>query len=82
MNTVDQVKLSLTKIITNKINEQGLTQKQAAAIGGLTQPRISYVKANKIDIFTIDKLLDVAEKLGTKIYWDWTAKGISGLVLE
>lgn len=70
MTSVEKLKNIVAELITAKIEASELTQKQAADISGMTQPRISFVINNKIEIFTLDKLIDVGEKLGVEFYWE------------
>lgn len=48
------------------LNESGLTQKQAAERLGIDQPRVSDIKNGKIARFTLDKLLELATRVGIK----------------
>jgi predicted XRE-type DNA-binding protein len=47
--------------------ERGLTQVQAAKLFGVSQPRISDLKRDKIDRFTIDTLVNMLAHAGIKI---------------
>ena len=49
------------------IQERGLKQKQAAALFGVSQPRISDLKRGKIDAFTIDSLVNMLGHAGVRI---------------
>jgi len=53
--------------IMNIIDERGLKQKQAAALFGVSQPRISDLKRGKIDEFTIDSLVNMLGHAGVRI---------------
>jgi predicted XRE-type DNA-binding protein len=46
------------------IRRQGWTQKEAAARLGVTQPRISDLTRGKIDLFSLDTLVDMAAVAG------------------
>lgn len=46
------------------IRRQGWTQKQAALKLGVTQPRISDLTRGKIDLFSLDTLMDMAAVAG------------------
>lgn len=53
--------------IIRMIRERGLKQKQAAALFGVSQPRISDLKRNKIDEFSIDSLVNMLGHAGIRI---------------
>lgn len=55
-------KLDLMQFIKSKI--QGYTQADAAKILGVTQPRISNIQNNKVQLFSVDMLLGMITKLG------------------
>ena len=46
------------------IEKQGLTQAQAAALLGVTQPRVSDLMRGKINLFSLDMLLNMAATAG------------------
>ena len=46
------------------IKERGMTQDEAAALFGVTQPRISDLIRGKINLFSLDTLLDMATTAG------------------
>ncbi|HEY5801968.1 MAG TPA: helix-turn-helix transcriptional regulator [Burkholderiaceae bacterium] len=50
--------------LTDLIRLQGWTQTQAAARLGVTQPRISDLTRGKIDLFSLDTLMDMAAVAG------------------
>lgn len=82
-NSLNDVKSELLKVISRKVKDKGLTQKAAAKIAGVTQPRISNITKGRVDIFTLDKLFDIAEKLGVQIYYERTGdRGYLGLTFE
>jgi predicted XRE-type DNA-binding protein len=56
----------MSKIIS-MIRERGMKQKQAAALFGVSQPRISDLKRGKIDEFTIDSLVNMLGCAGIRI---------------
>ena len=45
----------------------GLTQADAAALFGVTQPRVSDLVRGKIDLFSIDTLVDMLSHAGIKV---------------
>jgi predicted XRE-type DNA-binding protein len=50
--------------LREKLNEQGLTQAQAAKQLGVTQPRVSALLQGRWKDFSMDMLLTFAAKLG------------------
>ena len=53
--------------IIRMIREGGLKQKNAAALFGVSQPRISDLKRGKIEQFTIDSLVNMLGHAGIRI---------------
>lgn len=53
--------------VTEQIERQGLTQKQAAKVLGVSQPRISDLVRRKIDRFSIDTLVEMLTRLGITV---------------
>ena len=58
------LKMDLSILIAGAIAKNGWTQKQAAAHLQVTQSRISDLKNNKIEKFTIDAMFDMLDKIG------------------
>ena len=50
--------------LTGLIREQGITQAQAAALFGVTQPRVSDLMRGKVNLFSLDTLMDMAATAG------------------
>ena len=50
--------------LTEDIRERGMTQDDAAALFGVTQPRISDLMRGKINLFSLDTLIDMAATAG------------------
>lgn len=50
-----------------RIREKGWTQKQAAQVLGVTQPRVSNLLRMKLDVFSIDSLVAMAGVVGMRI---------------
>ena len=46
------------------IRQQGMTQSQAAVLFGVTQPRISDLMRGKVNLFSLDTLIDMAATAG------------------
>jgi predicted XRE-type DNA-binding protein len=53
--------------IAERIKEEGLTQKQAAEVLHVTQPRVSALLNGKINSFRLDSLVDMAHRLGMRV---------------
>ncbi len=56
---------ALMMSLTEAKKIQGLTQVQAAALFGVTQPRISDLTRGKVALSSLDGLVDVATRAGT-----------------
>ena len=50
--------------LTEEIRERGMTQGDAAALFGVTQPRMSDLMRGKINLFSLDTLIDMAATAG------------------
>lgn len=62
-----QIRTDLMIQIERILKEQGLTQSKAAAALGVTQPRISDLVRGRVDLFSIDTLVDMLAKLGVSV---------------
>lgn len=60
MRARSELMMNLTEII----RERGMTQAAAAALFGVTQPRISDLMRGKINLFSLDTLIDMAATAG------------------
>jgi len=60
MRTRSELMMSLTEVI----RERGMTQGDAAAMFGVTQPRMSDLMRGKINLFSLDTLIDMAATAG------------------
>ncbi len=50
--------------LSTTIQERGMTQSEAAEIFGVTQPRISDLMRGKVNLFSLDTLMDMAAVAG------------------
>ena len=50
--------------LSNVIQKRGMTQAEAAEMFGVTQPRISDLMRGKIDLFSLDTLMNMASTAG------------------
>lgn len=53
--------------IRRLIEARGLTQAAAAKLFGVTQPRVSNLVRGKIDLFSIDTLVDMLSHAGVRV---------------
>ena len=67
------IRADLMHLLTNVIAKRGLTQKQAAKALGVTQPRISDLVRGRMQLFSIDMLVEMLAHLGVAV--TLTAKG-------
>ena len=59
-----RAKSELMKALEQTIRQRGMTQQDAAALFGVTQPRISDLMRGKISLFSLDALMDMASTAG------------------
>ena len=50
--------------LTEAIRNLGMTQNEAAALFGVTQPRVSDLMRGKVNLFSLDTLIDMAATAG------------------
>jgi predicted XRE-type DNA-binding protein len=62
-----KVKSYLMFLVGQHIKENNLTQARAAELMGVNQPRVSNLIRGKIDLFTIDMLVDMLSRAGLKV---------------
>ncbi len=65
-----KIRSGLMMKITDYIENNDLTQAQAAEIFGVSQPRVSNLVNGKIDLFSIDTLITMATAAGMKVSVD------------
>ncbi len=49
------------------VRKSGMTQKEAAKLLGITQPRLNLLLKRKIKLFTIDALVGIAARVGMQV---------------
>jgi predicted XRE-type DNA-binding protein len=59
-----KAKSTLMMELSSYIEHHGLTQAQAAQLLGVTQPRVSDLMSGKINLFSLDMLLNMATTAG------------------
>ena len=57
----------LMMAISEHIRKNGLTQAEAAKLFGVTQPRVSDLVRGKIDLFSIDTLVQMLASAGMRV---------------
>lgn len=62
-----KIRAALMRAIEQEIDKRKLTQEKAAKLLGITQPRVSDLTRGKIQLFTIDILINILEKLGKPV---------------
>jgi predicted XRE-type DNA-binding protein/phage-related protein len=62
-----KIRSDLMSALQRLMKERSLTQVQAAKLFGVSQPRISDLKRDKIDRFTIDTLVNMLAHAGVKL---------------
>ena len=55
---------ALMMALSDTIRESRITQSEAAALFGVTQPRVSDLVRGKINLFSLDTLIDMAATAG------------------
>ena len=62
-----RIRSALMATLRQVIEDRGLTQAKAATLLGVTQPRISDLMRGKIDLFSIDTLVDMLARAGLQV---------------
>lgn len=62
-----RIRADLMIQIRRLIESKELTQARAAEVFGVTQPRISDLVRGKIDLFSIDTLVDMLARVGMRV---------------
>jgi predicted XRE-type DNA-binding protein len=70
-----RIRSVLMATLSGLIQDRQLTQAEAARLFGVSQPRVSDLVRGKIDLFSIDTLVDMLARAGMKI--EFTAKPAS-----
>ena len=64
MKRAEVVKHELAADITKAIAKNNMTQQRVAEIIGVTQGRVSNLVTGRVDLFSLDNLVNIAAKLG------------------
>lgn len=62
-----KIRSQLMMRLKHYITQSGMSQVDAAALFGITQPRISDLMRGKINLFAIDALVNMAAKAGLHV---------------
>lgn len=62
-----KLRAKLMRAVINHIEKRELSQAEAAKLMGVTQPRISDLVRGKIDLFSIDMLVNMASAAGLHV---------------
>ena len=62
-----KLRSALMMRIEDWVKESGMTQAVAAKVLGLTQPRLNAMLKGRIDLFSLDALVNVASKAGLSV---------------
>lgn len=62
-----RLRSTLMSKICKLVQDRGMTQVEAAELFGVTQPRISDLVRGKIDLFSIDTLVDMLARAGVHV---------------
>jgi predicted XRE-type DNA-binding protein len=68
-----RIRSDLMARLRKVIETEGLTQARAARLLGVTQPRVSDLVRGRIDLFSIDMLVNMLAKAGVRV--TMTARG-------
>jgi predicted XRE-type DNA-binding protein len=61
-----RVRSELLLNVQKAVTARGLKQAEAAKLLGVTQPRVSDLMRGRIDLFSIDTLIDMLARLGVR----------------
>ena len=62
-----RIRSALMAEVRKVIEDQGLTQVRAATLFGVSQPRVSDLMRGKIDLFSIDALIEMLARAGVRV---------------
>lgn len=62
-----KIRARLMSVLNSWIEIQGYSQAEAAAVLGVTQPRISELARGKIQVFSVDKLISMMAHAGMHV---------------
>jgi predicted XRE-type DNA-binding protein len=62
-----RIRADLLLQLQKAIEAQGLKQAAAAKLLGVTQPRVSDLMRGRLDLFSVDTLIDMLARLGIRV---------------
>ena len=62
-----KLRSKLMLAVQDRIRDSGASQRDAAKLVGVTQPRVSDLMRGRIDLFSVESLVDMLVRLGMKI---------------
>ena len=62
-----RVRSDLLVQLQKAIKSQGLKQAEAAKLLGVTQPRVSDLMRGRLDLFSVDSLIDMLARVGVRV---------------
>ena len=62
-----KLRRDLAATIAERIHRQGLTQVRAAALLGISQPRLNSLLNGRAELFSLDALVDLAQRTGLSV---------------
>jgi predicted XRE-type DNA-binding protein len=61
-----KLRVELANQILERMRAQKLTQAKAAELIGVTQPRVSDLMRGRLNLFSLDALVDMADRIGLR----------------
>lgn len=61
-----KLRAELANEIIERMHGRKLTQAKAAELIGITQPRVSDLMRGRLDLFSLDALVDIADRIGLR----------------
>lgn len=74
-----RIRSTFMGLLRELIDARGLTQTEAAELFGVSQPRVSDLVRGKIDLFTIDSLVDMITRAGFKVVTRHSSRRMAAL---
>ena len=62
-----KVRAEVAQELIAEIERRSLTQSRAATLLGVTQPRVSDLMRGRLDLFSLDTLVEMAGRVGFKV---------------
>lgn len=67
MSTVNDIKKMIVAAVNQRVSDLGMKQIDICRKYNLAQPRLSNLVCGKVDSFTIDAMIYIAERLGVRV---------------